>query len=475
MPAYRTKADKPLASCLILRTAGFAAEALGRIGDKRAVEPLIGALRSGDEILSTDAAEALGRIGDRRAIGPLIDSLERGAASGRRAAADALSAIGDERAVQPLIALLDDTSASVRRSAAVALGRMGNPRAEVPLVRHLDDRDERVREAVAAALQKLGWTPDRTAAGAAYLISRRDWDGCVEIGPDAVQPLIAALQDEVVGVRQKAAWALGRIGDTRATWALAAALRDRDADVRRSAGWALEALGPPALEPLVDAFLDEDADVSAVAAQVLERIGWKLDTRDLRTPSRREQAKWDICARIGTEAVVPVAAALRDRAWPARARAAKTLGKIGDARALEPLITALKDTDFHVRKAAAEALETLGWQAGRTGDGARHLIAKGEWAQCIEIGAPAVEPLLAALGYETGHSRARAAHALVEIYQSGTLTDTQKRRILGQRQRIRGSQTHTDERGHQDVGEPSCHQDFDSSHRDTGIRVDFPL
>ena len=44
--------------------------------------------------------------------------------------------------------------------------------------------------------------------------------------------------------------------------------------------------------------------------------------------------------------------------------AAEALGKIGDVRAVEPLISVLKDSNRDVRKAAAEALEKLGMPVG---------------------------------------------------------------------------------------------------------------
>jgi HEAT repeat protein len=54
-----------------------------------------------------------------------------------------------------------------------------------------------------------------------------------------------------------------------------------------------------------------------------------------------------------------------------REAAAEALGQIRDARAVEPLIAALKDPYANVRKAAAEALEALGWQPDRTETGER--------------------------------------------------------------------------------------------------------
>jgi len=52
-----------------------AAGALGKIGDKRAVEPLIAALEDNDRKVRWNAAAILGNIGDKRAVEPLIAAL----------------------------------------------------------------------------------------------------------------------------------------------------------------------------------------------------------------------------------------------------------------------------------------------------------------------------------------------------------------------------------------------------------------
>ncbi|MBA2356553.1 MAG: HEAT repeat domain-containing protein [Acidobacteria bacterium] len=44
-------------------------------------------------------------------------------------------------------------------------------------------------------------------------------------------------------MRRQAAWALGVIGDARATLVLTSALRDADSHVRRQAAWALGHVG----------------------------------------------------------------------------------------------------------------------------------------------------------------------------------------------------------------------------------------
>lgn len=74
---------------LIVR--GRAALMLGKLGDQRAVEPLIRALNAPGHQTPMYAAEALGNLGDARAIEPL---LMMAAASGRdRARAAALEAL----------------------------------------------------------------------------------------------------------------------------------------------------------------------------------------------------------------------------------------------------------------------------------------------------------------------------------------------------------------------------------------------
>ena len=133
-----------------------AADALGELGDSRAVQPLIEALEDGYVDVRWKAAKALGLIDGREPVLPLIRSLEDDSPWVRMGAAWALGKIGDPRAVEPLIRLLDDTKPRVRRMAAWALGRIGNPRAREPLLRLLGDADRDVRVAGRQALDEIG-------------------------------------------------------------------------------------------------------------------------------------------------------------------------------------------------------------------------------------------------------------------------------------------------------------------------------
>jgi HEAT repeat protein len=196
-----------------------AVEALGEIGNDKAIEALLGALVDDDSYqVRGDATEMLGILGVIDAVESLIQALlEDGSTFVRRKAAEALGVIGDIRAVEPLIqALLEDEYFETRGNAATALGLLGDNRAVEPLIQTLlEDESSPVRNRTAEALGVLG--DDR-----------------------AVEPLIQALLgDDEATVRRSAAEALGEIGDIRAVEALTQALNDESSMVQYAAQQAL--------------------------------------------------------------------------------------------------------------------------------------------------------------------------------------------------------------------------------------------
>ncbi|QGZ89547.1 HEAT repeat domain-containing protein [Microcystis aeruginosa] len=88
-------------------------------------------------------------------VAPLIIALRNENAFGREGAARALGKIGDKGAIEPLIAALKDEKPGVREGAAKALGEMGDRRAIEPLIAILGDVDY-VSEAAAEGLAKMG-------------------------------------------------------------------------------------------------------------------------------------------------------------------------------------------------------------------------------------------------------------------------------------------------------------------------------
>jgi len=109
------------------------------------------------------AADALGRIGDSRAVARLLRALQDPAMTVRRASMIALLRLEAMNAVPRIVRLLEDESGGVRVMAAAVLGKFEDPRAVPALVRALGDPQWYVRQASATALGEIG---DRRAVRA---------------------------------------------------------------------------------------------------------------------------------------------------------------------------------------------------------------------------------------------------------------------------------------------------------------------
>ena len=314
---------------------GDAAAALGNIGDAQAVEPLIAALERGDKFeVLCNVIDALVRLGDARAVPALVSALNHWENVVQREAAWALGEIGDPRAVEPLVKALKETTHNhVRQAAAWALGEIGDPRAVEPLVSALQEATSFAQQTAATALGIIGdigtvesvleALHDRQVHGAEQR-SRRELAGAQ----------VRALND-VEDVMRSAAWALGKLRDTQAVDILIAALarNERSEALRGAVAQALGRIGDPRASALGRA-LEEDAG--------LRHTGF-----------------------IAHNPAVALVGALEKNAEQEALRVvtvAEALGRIGDARAIESLVSVLQDKDGRVRQAAAEALTTLGWQ-----------------------------------------------------------------------------------------------------------------
>jgi len=99
-----------------------AAHTLGKIGDERAVGPLIKIMNDPNENLPAreNAIFALGEIG-KPAVESLIQAMEDENPQIRARTAEALSKIGDERAIEPLDRALHDKYGMVRDAARMGL------------------------------------------------------------------------------------------------------------------------------------------------------------------------------------------------------------------------------------------------------------------------------------------------------------------------------------------------------------------
>lgn len=105
--------------------------------------------------LRDDAANALSDLG-AKAVGPLIEVLNDTEPDVRRLSAQALGAIGDQRALEPLIEGLRDRNSGARHSVARALSQLGGERVVAVLSEALGESDMHLRLLAANTLGVIG-------------------------------------------------------------------------------------------------------------------------------------------------------------------------------------------------------------------------------------------------------------------------------------------------------------------------------
>lgn len=412
-----------------------AAEALGEIGDETCVPPLIAMTRDADVEVRIAAIKALGKLQDERAIPHLIHCFTDEYPVIRHVAADALIQIGEE-AIITLILYLDDQKPIIRQNAARALGKSKDERVIIPLIKKIGDPDPEMRTAVVQALSMIG-IPCIDPLSSVLLRGNREerlgaLDALGYITDDRSKALIEhALSDPDEAVRIRAAQVLKK-NDALKLWSkvwaeqlhlekqeekkkeisfptkvesaaspavknevskLIESLRSDDRKTQVSASFKLMVLGKPAVEalletlkkedptlrknateilgemqetavdPLMNALSDDAPLVRLVAARNLGRIGNMRALDPLIESFVNEtdpEVKCTIAESLGylgdTQAVGPLSHALRDRNLEVQAVSARSLGYIGGEEAVSALISALNDVDEHVRDAALSAL-----------------------------------------------------------------------------------------------------------------------
>ena len=181
----------------------------------------------------------------------------------------------------------------------------------------------------------------------------------VRMGKPAVEPLVAALNDDVPAIRTGAAEALGRIKDGRAIESLIQALKDETWGVREKAIEALAKIGKSAIAPLVEALEDEDVGVRTETARTLQELRWRPKDPSHKASYLIARKDWDELVRLGRPAVVSLIKVLKDKEPRVREKAARALGEIGDIAAVESLTESLEDKESIVREAAQKALDKI--------------------------------------------------------------------------------------------------------------------
>ncbi len=329
-----------------------AIEALGRLQSPEAVDPLSRIAESRDFFLAFPAIDALARIEDPRVVARLVPLLDDDVLAAP--VVEALGKLGGGDVVRPLVALLDRPRAPVG-SVAAAIARLhGSYQAKygggdyivsefqaaltpTGARQILDAVGSAQKDELRALVLLLGWVQGPAVERAlTRLLADADLradvlEALVRRGGAVVGILIEQLQSDDQDVTLAAATALGRLGDPRATDALANVL-DGDRLVVIAAAGALARIGDlAAFEPLLALLGHGDATVRQAAIGALNSLGH---------PEMGDR----------------VAGLLKDPDRHTRESAVRIAGYFGYASCADAVFERCADDDEAVRRAALEHL-----------------------------------------------------------------------------------------------------------------------
>ena len=319
------------------------------------VDALIALLKSADTWVAYHVINALGKIGDARAVNALISALSR--KDLRKSAITALGQIADISSISVIVPFLKNESETVREEALKAVAQFFQKgTSEGIIVENLKNAfgDEArnillphlqsgKREVSAAAALILGLLGDKSAItplvemSASEEINEPFIRALVFIGKLMPEALIPYFKADDPYQRRLVCKIAGRIGNEIFFDPLAESLKDRDGHVRGNAAVALSSLNnPKAVEYIKSVILDgyEYENIQEEAITALSRLKKWLNLDEI--------ISW-----------------LSDKSSAVRRNAALLLGLLRDNNSVDALGAALKDSDTRVAKAAVDALGAI--------------------------------------------------------------------------------------------------------------------
>ena len=356
----------------------------------RNVDGLAKALADPETEIREGAARGLGELAFPRVVPPLCTALQDKEWTVLLTVIDALTTLGDARAIPHLATVLGDKRPAVPKAAAEALVKFGKP--SVPHLLPLLTADDPVVRLHAVDI--LGQINDPTVLVKVYpLLTDAEWT-----------------------VRETTALVLGSLGDKNAIDPLSALLMDSNPKVVSAATQALQKIGLPT-DPLSQArFAIAKGDFTRAAAIGAPAVEILIATLSHATPDIRRDAARALGHIADARALEPLAKSLGDEDWGVREAAAWSIARLDSPRVIEQLASCLKARSAAVREAAAKAFSQL-THPDPTAIGPlvaalhdeEYLVGESAAAALATLGPVAVEPLLTA--YKDSNSAVRRAIA----------------------------------------------------------------
>ncbi len=141
----------------------------------------------------------------------------------------------------------------------------------------------------------------------------------------------------------------------------------------------------------------------------IEKIVDVLKDKNLKI-NIRQRAVYALGRLKDVRAIDPLISALKDNRL--KKPSIWALGKIKDEKSVEALVFVLTDSSSFGREEAAKALDSLNWKPTTDQEKVYYLVSKRDWKACLRLGNLAIEPLVFTLIDGENNARIKASETL---------------------------------------------------------------
>ena len=268
--------------------------------------------------------------------------------------------VADDSSLDELLARVEGKDPVARMHIISILARFNEPRVLRALQSTLKDQNKQVRLAALQAMAGIEGTIDPGLIAPLLKDDEMDVQNlaveilCKAKHPETVHHLVDVLKDESEFARRAGVEVLNEVGDARSVKFLLERIKDDDWWVRSRTADALGKIGGPiVVQAALFLVNDRDEEVRRTAVEILNH------TKDERAvghliEATKDQDWWvseravDALGAIANRKAVPRLLEMLNANPKSVATVMRALGKIGDARALEPVMQGLtrKETDI---------------------------------------------------------------------------------------------------------------------------------
>jgi len=338
--------------------------ALGKIGSTEAIPSLLNCIKDENWIIRCKAVYSLGEIGSAEATDAIINIINDEDESVRQEAITALGKIRATKAIPLLINILTHSTDEYISLVSLSLIKIGTP-SVVPLLQVLDNKNPQVRQKVAYALGEIhdsrAISPLITALYEEDELPRGDISAAlVKMGTTAVPALLPYMNTSDMNLKGCLVWILGEIGDKQATQSLIKILAlEENQQILKKAIWASGKIGDIEALPSLIPLLKNDYRLEESVIIAISRISDEKTIRLFASALRGEETflPWE---EINEQGIALLIIAAQDKNIEIKRCAAIALGKTHNKRAVETLISLLDDTDWRTQRNAVIGLGEIG-------------------------------------------------------------------------------------------------------------------